>query len=197
MEHRAGGLAHDESAVDLREGGKFLARMEAKDGSEGFDFEGTYTRIVPQKAIEYRMSDGREVKVEFVERADGVLVKETFDRKARTRPRCSGRDGRPSSTTSAGTWRRRPDRRLTSVGLAQTRRRGCTCGDHAPSNHDRASRPGIATQLQGGIPSWTLSSTPTLTIEDDGTPATQFVRIMGVARSVERSHRGRQFWRHQ
>jgi len=69
------------SAVDLREGGKFLARMEAKDGSEGFDFEGTFTRIVPQKEIEYRMSDGREVRVEFVERADGVVVKETFDRK--------------------------------------------------------------------------------------------------------------------
>jgi uncharacterized protein YndB with AHSA1/START domain len=67
------------SAVDLREGGKFVARMEAKDGSEGFDFEGTFTRVVPQKSIEYRMADGREVKVEFVERADGVVVKETFD----------------------------------------------------------------------------------------------------------------------
>jgi uncharacterized protein YndB with AHSA1/START domain len=53
--------------------------MEAKDGSEGFDFEGTYTRVAPKKAIEYRMSDGREVKVEFVERGAGVLVKETFD----------------------------------------------------------------------------------------------------------------------
>jgi uncharacterized protein YndB with AHSA1/START domain len=67
------------STVDLREGGKFTARMEAKDGSEGFDFEGTYTRVAPKKAIEYRMSDGREVKVEFVERGAGVLVKETFD----------------------------------------------------------------------------------------------------------------------
>ena len=53
--------------------------MDAKDGSEGFDFEGTYTRIVPQKLIEYRMSDGREVKNEFVERAGDVLVKVTFD----------------------------------------------------------------------------------------------------------------------
>ena len=68
-----------QSAVDLREGGRFTSRMEAKDGSEGFDFEGTFTRVVPNKAIEYRMGDGREVKVEFVERADGVLVKETFD----------------------------------------------------------------------------------------------------------------------
>ena len=67
------------SNVDLREGGKFSSRMEAKDGSGGFDFEGTYTRVVPRQAIEYRMSDGREVSVQFVERADGVLVKETFD----------------------------------------------------------------------------------------------------------------------
>jgi uncharacterized protein YndB with AHSA1/START domain len=67
------------SSVDLREGGKFTSRMEARDGSQGFDFEGTYTRVEPNKAIEYRMGDGREVKVEFVRRADGVLVKETFD----------------------------------------------------------------------------------------------------------------------
>lgn len=68
-----------ESSVDLREGGKFKARMEAKDGSAGFDFEGTYTRIAPKKRIEYRMSDGREVQVEFVERPGEVVVKETFD----------------------------------------------------------------------------------------------------------------------
>jgi uncharacterized protein YndB with AHSA1/START domain len=67
------------SIVDLREGGKFLSRMEAKDGSKGFDFEGTYTRIVPGRAIEYRMRDGRHVRVEFVEQAEGVLVRETFD----------------------------------------------------------------------------------------------------------------------
>jgi uncharacterized protein YndB with AHSA1/START domain len=67
------------SSVDLREGGKFTSRMEARDGSQGFDFEGTYTRVEPDKTIEYRMGDGREVKVEFVPRADGVLVKETFD----------------------------------------------------------------------------------------------------------------------
>jgi|SRR5687768_9822616 len=53
------------SSVDLREGGTFSARMEAKDGSVGFDFEGTYTRIVPQQIVEYRLGDGREVKVEF------------------------------------------------------------------------------------------------------------------------------------
>ena len=67
------------SSVDLREGGRFSARMEAKDGAEGFDFEGTYTRIVPRELIEYRMSDGRQVRVEFSERAGEVLVRETFD----------------------------------------------------------------------------------------------------------------------
>jgi uncharacterized protein YndB with AHSA1/START domain len=74
------------STVDLREGGKFESRMEAKDGSEGFDFEGTYTRIVPNKAIQFRMSDGREVDVEFVESAGGVLVKETFDAETENTP---------------------------------------------------------------------------------------------------------------
>jgi uncharacterized protein YndB with AHSA1/START domain len=74
------------STVDLREGGKFQSRMEAKDGSEGFDFEGTYTRIVPYKTIEYRMSDGREVKVEFVEQNGGVIVKETFDAESENPP---------------------------------------------------------------------------------------------------------------
>jgi len=67
------------STVDLREGGAFSSRMEAKDGSQGFDFEGTYTRVVPRQAIEYRMGDGREVAVEFVERDGSVLVRETFD----------------------------------------------------------------------------------------------------------------------
>lgn len=74
------------ASVDLREGGKFSSRMEAKDGSEGFDFEGTYTRVVPRKLIEYRMSDGREVKVEFAEQKGGVLVRETFDAETENPP---------------------------------------------------------------------------------------------------------------
>jgi uncharacterized protein YndB with AHSA1/START domain len=80
------------STVDLREGGRFLSRMEAKDGSAGFDFEGTYTRIVPHDTIEYRMSDGREVTVEFVERPDGVLVKTAFDPESENPPEMQ-RDG--------------------------------------------------------------------------------------------------------
>jgi uncharacterized protein YndB with AHSA1/START domain len=67
------------SEVDLRVGGKFSARMEARDGSFGFDFEGTYTRVEPHQVVEYRMGDGREARVEFVQRSGGVLVRETFD----------------------------------------------------------------------------------------------------------------------
>ena len=74
------------ASVDLREGGKFSSRMEARDGSEGFDFEGTYTRVVPNQAIAYRMTDGREVQIEFIERPAGVLVKETFDAETENTP---------------------------------------------------------------------------------------------------------------
>lgn len=74
------------STVDLREGGKFLSRMEAKDGSVAFDFEGTYTRVVPKKVIGYRMSGGREAEVEFVERAGGVLVTVRFDAETENPP---------------------------------------------------------------------------------------------------------------
>lgn len=67
------------ASVDLREGGKFASRMEARDGSMGFDFEGTYTRVEPHRFIEYAMADGREVQVEFIAGADAVTVRETFD----------------------------------------------------------------------------------------------------------------------
>jgi uncharacterized protein YndB with AHSA1/START domain len=74
------------SSVDLREGGKFSARMEARDGSMGFDFEGTYTRIVPGRLIEYRIGDGREVSVEFREDEGRVQVRETFDAETENPP---------------------------------------------------------------------------------------------------------------
>lgn len=74
------------STVDLREGGRFLSRMEARDGSAGFDFEGTYTRVEPHRAIEYRMSDGREVEVNFDDRGDSVLVTTRFDAETENTP---------------------------------------------------------------------------------------------------------------
>jgi uncharacterized protein YndB with AHSA1/START domain len=70
---------HTTSAtVDLREGGAFSSRMEAKDGSVGFDFAGTYTKIVPQELIEYSFGD-RSAQVEFADTRDGVRVRVTFD----------------------------------------------------------------------------------------------------------------------
>ena len=80
------------SAVDLRAGGAFSSRMEARDGSVGFDFEGTFTHVVPLERIEYRMSDGREVTVEFIPQGDGVLVREIFDAESENSPEMQ-RDG--------------------------------------------------------------------------------------------------------
>lgn len=50
---------------DLKEGGKFLTRMQAKDGAAGFDFTGTYTKVIPYKQIDYTMDDGRTVTTTF------------------------------------------------------------------------------------------------------------------------------------
>ena len=67
------------ASVDLREGGRFSSRMEARDGSMGFDFEGIYTRVEPQRLIEYVIGDSRTVRVEFIPDGDAVTVRETFD----------------------------------------------------------------------------------------------------------------------
>ena len=66
------------ATVDLRVGGIFSSRMEAKDGSMGFDFAGTYTNIVPNKTIEYAFGD-RAAQVEFANSPKGVSVRVTFD----------------------------------------------------------------------------------------------------------------------
>ena len=65
---------------DLRKGGRFKIRMQAKNGSEGFDFEGTYTAVESQKHIAYVMDDTREVMVTFeVIDENRVKVTEEFD----------------------------------------------------------------------------------------------------------------------
>lgn len=66
------------ATVDLREGGAFCSRMEAKDGSMGFDFEGTYTRIVPQERLEYAFGE-RTAQVTFAPADGGVRVEVTFE----------------------------------------------------------------------------------------------------------------------
>ncbi len=64
---------------DVRKGGSFLCRMEAKDGSQGFDFSGTYTQVVPESLLEYVMADGRKVKITFAQDKHGILITEEFD----------------------------------------------------------------------------------------------------------------------
>lgn len=66
------------ASVDLRVGGSFSSRMEAKDGSEGFDFGGTYTKIVEHELIEYSFRD-RSASVHFNQDPDGVRVAVEFD----------------------------------------------------------------------------------------------------------------------
>ena len=60
-------------------GGKFLTRMSAKDGSSSFDFAGTYTNVVPLQKMEYAMSDGRTVTINFETLGDSVKVTEEFE----------------------------------------------------------------------------------------------------------------------
>ncbi len=66
------------ATVDLRIGGAFCSRMEAKDGSVGFDFAGIYTNVVMHQLIEYSFGD-RLAKVEFEEGTMGIRVRVTFD----------------------------------------------------------------------------------------------------------------------
>lgn len=67
-----------QARVDLHVGGAFSSRMEAKDGSMGFDFAGTYTRLVEHALIEYAFGD-RTAQVEFLPGAHHVTVRVTFD----------------------------------------------------------------------------------------------------------------------
>ena len=64
---------------DVRVGGKFVARMEAKDGSMGFDFGGVYDDVRENEYIEYTLGDGRKVNVTFSGNGDVTNVVETFD----------------------------------------------------------------------------------------------------------------------
>lgn len=66
------------ASVDLRAGGAFSSRMEAKDGSFGFDFAGIYSNIVPYRLIEYSFGD-RAARVEFAEKPEGVSVTVSFE----------------------------------------------------------------------------------------------------------------------
>lgn len=64
---------------DLRVGGQFLSRMEAKDGSFGFDFGGVYDDVKINELIAYTLGDGRKVKVTFTGNDNQTLVTEIFE----------------------------------------------------------------------------------------------------------------------
>jgi uncharacterized protein YndB with AHSA1/START domain len=71
---------HSPSAeIDFRPGGSFSYLMEAKDGSFGFDFEGTYTTVKSLEQINYTIGDGRKVEISFSVEGDKTFIVETFD----------------------------------------------------------------------------------------------------------------------
>jgi uncharacterized protein YndB with AHSA1/START domain len=64
---------------DLRQGGSFLSRMEARDGSMGFDFGGVYDEVKEHQLIAYTMGDGRKVSVTFSEDGSTTHIVESFE----------------------------------------------------------------------------------------------------------------------
>jgi uncharacterized protein YndB with AHSA1/START domain len=64
---------------DLKEGGRFLSRMEARDGSYGFDFGGVYDEVKTNKLIAYTLGDGRKVRIIFSGSENETQVVETFE----------------------------------------------------------------------------------------------------------------------
>jgi uncharacterized protein YndB with AHSA1/START domain len=67
---------------DLRAGGRFLTRMEAKDGSFGFDFGGAYDEVKPNEFIAYTLDDGRKVTITFNSQDNETKIIETFEAEA-------------------------------------------------------------------------------------------------------------------
>lgn len=67
------------SENDLRIGGKFLSRMEAKDGSFGFDFSGIYDEVKVYEVISYTLADGRKVKITFIDKDNKTKIIEAFE----------------------------------------------------------------------------------------------------------------------
>lgn len=65
--------------ADFREGGRFTSRMEAKDGSMGFDFGGVYDEVRTNELIEYTIGDGRKVHISFEPDGNSTKIVETFE----------------------------------------------------------------------------------------------------------------------
>ena len=71
---------------DVTDGGSFFFRMESKDGKEGFDYKGNYTKVIPFEYIENTQDDGRKSVVEFQQIDDNTIIRETFEPEAQTPP---------------------------------------------------------------------------------------------------------------
>ena len=69
---------------DLKDDGKFLFRMEKKDGSEGFDFTGTYDKVITNQLIEYTLADNRKTINIFTTNGNTTTIIETFDAEKQT-----------------------------------------------------------------------------------------------------------------
>lgn len=102
----------DSSRVDLRVGGRFCHHMAARDGSIGFDFEGTFTAVDPPGLLDYVMDDGREVQVRFREGAGEPGWRRCSTPNPSIAKGCNEPAGRASSTTSSGIWKARPEARF-------------------------------------------------------------------------------------
>lgn len=71
---------------DMRKGGKYSARMEAKDGSFGFDFEGIYDEVIPGKSLTFTLADNRKVHAGFADSEKSTRVTVTFDAESQNPP---------------------------------------------------------------------------------------------------------------
>lgn len=72
--------------LDLRVGGTMKSRMEAVDGSMGFDFAATFTRVEAPNLLEYRLEDGRMVLLELQAKDQGTHIRQTFDAESQNDP---------------------------------------------------------------------------------------------------------------
>lgn len=68
-----------EAENDLRVGGRFRSRMEARDGSNGFEFSGEYNKVEPQHQIDYTLDDGRTVQIKFASEGEKTTITESFE----------------------------------------------------------------------------------------------------------------------
>jgi len=93
MELCVGRLAYTRRKIDLRAGGEFLYRMEAKDGSFGFDFGGIFNSVKPKESLAYTIGDGRKVEINFTGNGSITKITETFDAEKSRNPIELQRDG--------------------------------------------------------------------------------------------------------